>query len=215
MMTNELYKQIGKTVDNAVKNNGSLTDQNLKYVWRVAQSVNKQTGVDIWDLFTEGVIAMRKVEEKYDPTLNDNFVKYAGRSVRGYMLNFVNRQQSLVHIPVNHMQGYKAGQSATQDAQNVSYDRIDTYDFDTLGSVDSTVFQSDEFEVLENGLRKLDVNGQIAIKMKLRLDEYSDIKKNNMSDIAEVLEVPVSTANKIYKDALNKLSKYCQAELGR
>ena len=50
--------------------------------------------------------------------------------------------------------------------------------------------------------------------MKLRLDEYANLDKINMHVIADELEVPVNVANRIYKEALDKLSKYCQAEVG-
>ena len=45
-------------------------------------------------------------------------------------------------------------------------------------------------------------NGSSKIKYK-----YS----NSMQSIADELEVPLNTANKIFKEAVTKLSKYCQA----
>ena len=36
--------------------------------------------------------------------------------------------------------------------------------------------------------------------------------QNNMKAIAETLEVPVPHASKIYKEALTKLSAYCQSQ---
>jgi hypothetical protein len=59
--------------------------------------------------------------------------------------------------------------------------------------------------------------------MKLHLGKYSEqlpsdgkdniVWKygNSMQSIADELEVPLTTANKIFKDAINKLSAYCQA----
>ena len=156
---------------------------------------------------------MKKCEEKYDETKNDNFVKYCASSIRGYMLNVVNRQQDIVHIPVNHKKGFKKGQENKDDVNEVSYDRIDSYDYDTLGYVSPEIYDKDKQEILYEGLNKLDENGRIAIKMKLRLDEYSNLEKNNMNIIADELEVPVNIANKIYKEAVTKLSKYCQSEM--
>ena len=209
----QLYKLIGKAVEDAEKNGGDLTTKNLKYVWRVAQNISENTGVDIYDLFAEGVIAMKKVEEKYDPTKNDNFVKCAATSVRGYMLNLVNRQQHLVHIPVNHLQGFKKKQETFADVNNITYDHIDSYNYDTLGHVEQHTVNNERYEILQEGLKRLDENGRIAMKIKLRIDEYEHIEKNNIQTIAEELEVPVPLASKIYKDALNKLSKYCQSEI--
>jgi DNA-directed RNA polymerase specialized sigma subunit len=36
--------------------------------------------------------------------------------------------------------------------------------------------------------------------------------QNNMKAIADELEVPVAHATKIYKEALKKLSDYCQSQ---
>lgn len=213
MMNNKLFKIIGDAVKNAEKNGGDLTTKNLKYVAHVASEISSKTGVDFDDLFTEGVIAMRKCEEKYDPSKNDNFTKFCATSVRGYMMNYVNRQCNLVHIPVNHLKGFKAGQERTSEAASVSYNHIDSMDYDTLGYVNDDIFHKDKFEILLNGLDTLDENSKIAVKMKLRLDEYAGLKKNSMKVIAEELEVPVYIANQIYKNAIQKLTKYCQAEI--
>lgn len=210
-MDSRLYKEIGKSVERAKKNGGSLTDQNLLYVVKVASDISAKTGVDVETLITEGVIGMRKAEEVYDPKQNDNFVKYAAMSVRGYMLNAVNRQSSLVHIPANQMKGFKKGQEQNEDTK-VEYTCIDASNYDTLGTVDNDAFNFDRDTILRNGLARLDENARIAVKMKLRMDEYEKVEKNNMKAIAEELEVPLVTANKIYKDAVAKLTKYCQAE---
>lgn len=212
-MDSKLHQLIGKAVEDAEKNGGDLTTKNLKYVWRVAEDIAAKTGADAYDLFTEGVIAMKKAEEKYDPSKNDNFTKYCATAVRGYMLNVINRQQSLVHVPVNHIRGFKKGQDTIDDVVNITYDRIDSYDYDTLGTVEHSSMFNDRDQILREGLKTLDPNGQIAMKMKLRLDEYENLEKNNIQTIADELEVPVPRANKIYKDALQKLSKYCQSEI--
>lgn len=213
-MDSKLHKEIGKAVKHAEEHNGDLTSKNLKYVWHVAEDVARVTGVDVNDLFVEGVIAMKKAEMKYDPTQNDNFTKYCATAVRGYMMNVVNRQQSLVHVPVNHMKGFKKGSDQKDEVSEIVYDHIDSYDYDTLGSVDNEFLNRDRDIILNEGLNRLDENGRIAIKMKLRLGEYANLKRINMSTIAEELEVPVNIANKIYKEAFEKLSKYCQAEIG-
>lgn len=210
-MDNKLYKEIEKAVDYAKKHNGSLTDQNIPYVVKVAYDVATKTGADFDALLAEGIIGMKKAEEKYDPAQNDSFVKYAAPSVRGYMLNAINRQGSLVHIPANLMKGFKKGQEQNEDTK-LQYDRIDASNYDTLGMVDNDAFNLDRDTILENGIKRLDINGQIAINMKLRRGSYENVEKNNMKAIAEELEVPLVVANKIYKDALAKLTKYCQAE---
>lgn len=212
-MDNKLFKIIGETVKSAEKNGDDLTSKNLKYVAKVAKDVASKTGADVSDLFAEGVIAMKKCEEKYDPEKNDNFVKFCATSVRGYMMNFVNRQSSLVHIPVNHLKGFKSGQESRDEVSEISYNYIDSMDYDSLGIIDDNVFNRDKFEILMEGLNTLDENARIAIKMKLRIDEYSHLKKNSMKVIADELEVPVNIANKIYKEALQKLTKYCRAEI--
>ena len=223
-MDSKLYREIGAAVRHAEKNGGDLTTKNLFYVAKVAKDLSAKTGVDFDMLFSEGVIAMKKSEEKYDPEKNDNFVKFAGVSVRGYMLNAINRQCSLVHIPVNHQKGFKKGQEADQDT-NIQTVDIDAFNYDTFGAVDTNMLFNDRMDILEEGLETLDINGRIAMKMKLRLDEYGDMipsdtdptkmvykYQNNMKAIAEVLEVPVPHASKIYKEALTKLSTYCQKQ---
>ncbi len=212
-MDSKLYKLIGKAVDKAEKNGGDLTTKNLRYVVKIATDMSAKSGVDFDELFAEGVIAMKKCEAKYDPEKNDNFVKFCASSVRGYMLNVINRQSSLVHIPVNHQKGFKAGQETKSEASKLSYEHIDSFNYDTLGVTDSDAFTTDRYQILLDGVRQLDENSQIAIKMKLRMGEYETLKKNSMQVIAEELEVPVNIASKIYKEAMTKLTKYCRAEI--
>lgn len=221
-MDSKLYNDIGKAVENAKKNGGSLTEQNLLYVVKVATDIAAKTGADFDSLLAEGVIAMQKAEEKYDPSKNDKFVKSAAMSVRGYMLNSINRQGNLVHIPANHMTGFKKGQGRL-DSSKVEYCPIDASNYDTLGYVDNSAFESDREAILEEGLKTLDINGRIAMEMKLHRGKYSE-KLNSegkdkvdwkygtsMQSIADELEVPLNIANKIYKEALAKLKAYCMA----
>ena len=223
-MDSRLYSEIGTAVKRAEKNGGDLTTKNLFYVAKVAKDLSSKTGADFDMLFSEGVIAMKKSEEKYDPEKNDSFVKFAGVSVRGYMLNAINRQGSLVHIPVNHQKGFKKGQEAESDT-NIQTVDIDAFNYDTLGMVDGSAFFNERMDILKDGLKTLDVNSCIALKMKLRLDEYGDMVpdeeeptkmvykyQNSMKAIAEKLEVPVPHASKIYKEALTKISAYCQSQ---
>ena len=208
-----LYSLIGKTVKEQKGNLYDLTSQNLKYVWKVASDISFKTGVDLYDLFVEGVIGMKKAEENYDPTQNNDFVKYSATSVRGYMLNLVNRQSEIVHVPANHKMGFRKGQVDNESVGEISYDHIDSYDYDTLGTCDHENIFTNREEILNRGLETLDENGRIAIKMKLRMGEYVNLEKNNMNVIAEELEVPVNIANKIYKEAMKKLTKYCTKEV--
>jgi len=221
-MDSKLYNEIGKAVELAKKHNSSLTEQNLLYVVKVATDIASKTGADFDMLLGEGVYAMAKAEQKYDPSQNDTFVKACGPAVRGYMLNAINRQ-NLVHIPANHLQGFKKGQERL-DSSKIEFIEIDSSNYDTLGSVESSVFEADKETILQNGLNMLDINGRTAMEMKLRMGKYSEMTpskddpnklvykyKNNIQSIADELEVPVNIANKIYKEAFTKLSKYCQA----
>ena len=223
-MDSKLYNEIGAAVKRAEKEGGDLTTKNLFYVAKVAKDLSSKTGADFDMLFAEGVIAMKKAEEKYDPDKNDSFVKFAGVSVRGYMLNAINRQGSLVHIPVNHQKGFKKGQEAESDT-NIQTVDIDAFNYDTLGMEDGSAFFNERMDILNDGLKTLDINSRIALKMKLRLDEYGDMipsdedptkmvykYENNMKAIADELEVPVTHASKIYKEALTRISAYCQSQ---
>lgn len=225
-MDSKLYNDIGETVERAKKIGGSLTEQNLLYVVKVATDIATKTGADLDSLIAEGVIAMMKAEEKYDPEKNDTFVKSAAMSVRGYMLNSINRQGSLVHIPVNHLKGFKKGQDRKEDSV-LEYCPIDASNYDTLGEEDNAAFQTDRYAIIQEGLKTLDINGRIAMEMKLRLGKYAEELPsegkdrvefkygNSMQSIADELEVPLSTANKIYKEAMDKLSAYCRAAEGK
>ena len=150
----------------------------------------------------------------------------AAMSVRGYMLNSINRQGSLVHIPVNHLKGFKKGQDRKEDSV-LEYCPIDASNYDTLGEEDNAAFQTDRYAIIQEGLKTLDINGRIAMEMKLRLGKYAEELPsegkdrvefkygNSMQSIADELEVPLSTANKIYKEAMDKLSAYCRAAEGK
>ena len=223
-MDSRLYSEIGAAVKYAEENGGDLTTKNLFYVAKVAKDLSAKTGADFDMLFSEGVIAMKKSEEKYDPEKNDSFVKFAGVSVRGYMLNAINRQGTLVHIPVNHQKGFKKGQEAEVDT-NIQTVDIDAFNYDTLGMVDGSAFFNERMDILKDGLDTLDINSRIALKMKLRLDEYGDMipseedptkmvykYQNTMKAIADTLEVPVPHATKIYKEALVKITEYCRSQ---
>ena len=224
-MDSKLYSDIGKAVENAKKNNGSLTEQNLLYVVKVATDIANKTGADFDALLAEGVMAMMEVEKKYDPSKNNKFTKAAALAIRGYMLNSINRQGNLVHIPANHMKGFKKGQKRLEKSK-VDYFPIDASNYDTIGEVDNSAFEINRDAILQEGLKTLDINGRIAIEMKLHLGKYSEVVpnkdntklvykyKNSMQDIADELEVPLNTANKIFKEAMTKLSKYCQEAAG-
>lgn len=221
-MDSKLYNEIGKAVEIAKKNNASLTEQNLLYVVKVATDIANKTGADFESLIAEGVIAMKEVEKKYDPTKNDKFTKAAAMSVRGYMLNSINRQGNLVHIPANHLKGFKKGQDRLEESK-IEYCPIDASNYDTLGEADNTAFEINRDVILQEGLKTLDINGRIAMEMKLHLGKYAEQLpsegkdklvwkyNNSMKDIANELEVPINTANKIYRDAFEKLKKYCIA----
>lgn len=219
-MDSKLYNDIGRAVENAKKNNGSLTEQNLLYVAKVAADIANKTGADFDSLLAEGVIAMKNVEEKYDPSKNDKFTKAAAMAIRGYMLNSINRQGSLVHIPANHLKGFKKGQERLEESK-IDYCPIDATNYDTLGEVDNSAFKVDRNKIIQEGLKTLDINGRIAMEMKLHLGKYAEQLdsegkdkivwkyNNSMKDIADELEVPLNTANKIYRDAFEKLKRYC------
>lgn len=221
-MDSKLYNDIGKAVEIAKKNGGTLTEQNLLYVVKIATDIANKSGADFESLLAEGVIAMMEAEKKYDPSKNDKFTKSTALAVRGYMLNFLNRQGTLVHIPANHMKGFKKGQDRLESSK-IEYCQIDASNYDTLGEVDNSAFEIDRDAILQEGLKTLDVNGRIAIEMKLHLGKYAETIPSpnkdkivykygtSMQSIADELEVPLNTANKIFKEAFTKLSKYCQA----
>lgn len=208
-MDSRYYEEIGKAVERAKKTGGDLTTQNLLYVVKIAINEANKTGVDENDLIAVGTEAMRKFENKYDPTINDNFVKACGPSVRGEIMNFIKRQTSLVHIPVNHQKGFKKGQEAKEET-NISYSSIDDEDYDTLGECSNYAFADEREDILRKGLDTLDEYSRKTIKMKLRMDEYKDLKYNNYKVIAEELELTVPIVRKIYLEAFEKLSNYCQ-----
>ena len=212
-MDSKYFKMIDAAVKQAEKTNGDLTTQNLKYVYSTALDISRKTGIDVDELFSEGVIAMKKCEQKYDPEKNDSFAKSCIPSIRGYMMNYVNRMNNLVHIPVNHMKGFRSGQEARSDVSEVSYSRIDNMDYDSLGVIDDNIFNRDKFDILLDGIETLDSVSKIAVQMKLKLGDYINAKNNNMKAIADELDVPINVASRIYKDAIKKLSKYCRAEM--
>lgn len=211
-MDSKYYEEIGKAVERANKYGGDLTTKNLLYVVKVAVNVAKETGADENDLIAIGVEAMKKMESKYDPQKNNTFVKACALAVRGEMMNFVNRQTNIVHIPVNHQSGFRKGQEAREETK-ISYKPIEVEDYDCLGESSNDAFSDEREEILRKGLESLDEVGRKTIKMKLRLDEYKHLKKNNFQVMADELEVPVPIVRKIYTEAFEKLSKYCQKEI--
>lgn len=211
-MDSRYYEEIGKAVERAKKEGGDLTTQNLLYVVKIANNEANKTGVDVNDLIAVGTEAMKKVETKYDKNKNDNFVKMCGRYIRGELMNFINRQGGLVHIPVNHQKGFKKGQEAKENT-NITYQSIEVDDYDKFGECDSYAFANEREEILRNGLNTLDEYGRKTIKMKLRMDEYKNLKQNNFKVMAEELELTIPIVRKIYNEALEKLSNYCQKEI--
>ena len=208
-MDSKYYEEIGKAVERAKKIGGDLTTQNLLYVVKIAIDVANKTGVDENDLIAIGTEAMKEIERKYDETKNDTFIKVCGPSIRGKMLNFVNRQTHLVHIPVNHLKGFKKGQDAKEETK-ITYKGIEPNDYDNLGECGNYAFCNEEEYILRKGLETLDEVGQKTIKIKFRMDEYSNLEKNNIQFMSQELEVPIPIARKIYNESFEKLSKYCQ-----
>ena len=107
------------------------------------------------------------------------------------------------------MKGFKKGQDSKEETK-ISYNDIDMYDYDTLGECSNYAFRNEEDIVLRKGIKTLDEAGQKTIKIKLKLDEYSNLEKNNYQVMAQELEVPIPVARKIYNESFEKLSKYCQ-----
>jgi hypothetical protein len=213
-MDSKFYKEIGRAVENATRNGGDLTTQNLLYVVKLAVNIAKKTGADENELIAVGTEAMKKVEKKYDSTKNDNFVKACGTAVRGEMMNFINRS-NLVHIPVNHQSGFKKGVAAKKETSEITYHDIDSYNYDsdTLGECYSNVFPDEESEVMRRGLKTLDECGRKSIKIKFRLDEYENLKYNNFKVMADELNTTVQNAKQVYTEAFEKLAEYCQKEM--
>lgn len=208
-MDSRYYDEIGKAVERAKKLGGDLTTQNLLYVVKVAVKVAQETGADENDLIAIGTEAMKKVENKYDKTKNDNFVKACGLSVRGEMMNFVNRHSSLVHIPVNHQKGFKKGQNAREETK-ITYHNIDMEDYETLGECSNYAFKNENDDIFRRGLESLDEFGRKTVKMKLRMDEYKNLKYNNFQVMADELETTVPLVRQKYLEAIEKLKNYCQ-----
>lgn len=211
-MDSRYYEEIGKAVEQAKIHGGDLTTQNLLYVVKVAINVAKETGADENDLIAVGTEAMKKVEKKFDPTKHDSFVKACSMFVRGEMMNFVNRQTNLVHVPVNHQRGFRKGSEA-KEGTDISYQSIDIEDYDNLGECSNDAFKNERDEIIRKGIKTLSPAGQKTIKIKLRLDEYKELKHNNFQFMADELEVPLPVAKKIYNDAFEKLSIFCQKEI--
>ena len=107
------------------------------------------------------------------------------------------------------MKGFKKGQDAKEETK-ITYKGIEPNDYDNLGECGNYAFRNEEEDILRKGLETLDEVGQKTIKIKLRMDEYSNLKKNNFQFMAQELEVPIPIARKIYNESFEKLSKYCQ-----
>lgn len=212
-MDSRYYNEIGKAVKRAQENDGDLTTQNLLYIVKIAKNESRKTGIDEDELIAVGTEAMKKVEMKYDKTRNDNFVKACGASVRGEIMNYINRNTNLVHIPVNHQKGFKKGQEAKEETVELSYFRIDELDYDMLGECNNLAFNDERDYILRKGLETLDEYGKKTIMMKLHMDEYGDMKYNNFQVMADELELPIQRVKQIYTQSLEKLTRYCQSEM--
>ena len=205
-LSNWLYKQIGKAVKRADKND--LVTSNLLYVAQIANEMVKQypkTPFTADDLFSEGCIGLQYAASKYDGERNDKFLGFAKPCIEGYIRNAILRKGSLVHIPMNHM--------TDKDIDtNIYSESIDADEYDKYGENEMVSDKRVREDILIAGISTLDETEQIVMKMKLNVGEYSKCKNKSIKDISDTIAKTKTETSQIYKAALEKLTKFCTAE---
>lgn len=77
-----------------------LINANMRFVINIARQYLGQ-GMELDDLVSEGTIGLIKAIDKFDPSLGNKFITYAGWWIRQSVLQALNEHTKSVRIPLN------------------------------------------------------------------------------------------------------------------
>jgi RNA polymerase primary sigma factor len=78
----------------------TLINSNIRFVINIARQYLGQ-GMDLADLVSEGVIGLIRAIDKFDPSMGNKFITYAGWWIRQSILQALNEHTKSVRIPLN------------------------------------------------------------------------------------------------------------------
>lgn len=145
MPTNEeLFDQMPESRD-------ELILQNMPLVTHIARKVVRRRAIDFEDLVSEGVIALMKCVDRFDPSRGIKFVTYAWRGIYNHMTKYANRNGSVVTMP--NLESYtsadiEAAASVFSCVQSISEPGFDV-DSGSLPVVDEVLEREHQYKAMD------------------------------------------------------------------
>jgi len=175
----ELYRSIGKASKKTDRVNS-----NLKLVVSVAKKYSMYS--DINDLISEGTIGLCYADQHYSSDKCDTFLPYAKLCIETYIRNYLRDVNNTVRVgqtdQKNGSRCYSESLFYTDEEGNEVFKK------DVIAAADTDDIQSNEeikYIVFNNAIKELPAINQKVIKMRLKLDEYSNIEDNSLGYISK------------------------------
>lgn len=178
MITNSFYKGVKR-----VSNSENRVESNLKLVIAVANKYS--VFADINDLISEGTIGLCFADRNYKSDKCDSFIPYAKLCIETYIRNYLRDMNNTVKVgQLDQKEGSRCY------SESLFYNDEEGNEIlrkDVISAVDTDEIKSDEevkFYAFNKAISELPVLNQKVIKMRLKLDEYSDIEDNSLGFIS-------------------------------
>jgi len=200
MITNSFYKEIERA--NKVNNNRVVS--HLKLVVRIANKYAMYA--DVNDLISEGTIGLCYADRSYSEDKCDAFLPYAKLCIESYIRNYLRDMNNVVRVgQLDQKDGarcYSESLFYTDDESNEVLrsdviEAVDTYDIMSTDAITYNAFQK--------GLDALPDVSRTVMKMRLKLDEYSDLDDNSLGNIAKVTGLSRYKVNQIIDSSVSGL----------
>jgi len=182
-----------------------LVESNLRFVVSVAKMYLKPS-LDILDLINEGNMGLIRAAELYDPTRGFKFISYAVWWIRSYIMDFCEKNSSLIPIPGNAVaikreiirferdffQKNEYYPTNQQIAEGVGCDIIKVEEIKTAYKIDSIDVPTNETneETIANTLKDEDAEAyDIVDKKDLQFDMARAIEETLSDREKEVIKM--------------------------
>ena len=129
-----------------------MLKENIGYIHTVAISLGHKNNEDLIQI---GRIALRECYRKFDPTIGVTLMQYAGLNIRNKMINHLQRQNQLIHIPTPKQSSIKFTIISTQET---------TLDDILPDTIEDEPIAEDEKKLLYTAINQLKQNQQTIIK---------------------------------------------------
>lgn len=194
-----LFKSIGK-----VSKSNNRVEANLRLV--VATAKKYMMFADINDLISEGTIGLCYADQNYVPEKCDSFIPYAKLCIETYIKNYLRDMNNTVKVgQIDQKNGcscYSESLFHIMDDGNVV---LRTEVINSVGTDDIISLEELKYNAFNKAIDELPTLSQKVIKMRLKLDEYSDIEDNSLGYISQTTGISRYKLNQLIDNTVVEL----------